>query len=141
MKGTTLTALAVLLAAPALLFSPPTSEAQQPPTLGELPMQNTPAFTTALEQHHMEISRLANPAEAGIWLVQDSTGHLVSSGVLPKFPAAIGADTYATVVPGAAGLRAIAFGFARTPAMNGCGPFRVAYVTVPVAPPPGGGPS
>ncbi|HTT67493.1 MAG TPA: hypothetical protein VMF70_05640 [Gemmatimonadales bacterium] len=141
MRRKALTTLAVLLAAPVLLVSPRSSRAQEPPSLAELPMLNTPAFTTALQQHHEEISRLARPAEAGIWLVQDSTGHLVSSGVLQQFPAAITASNYAQVVPGASGLTAISFGFARTPAMNGCGPFRVAWVTVAPAPRPGGGPS
>jgi len=124
------------------LATVPLLQAQEAPSLAALPEGTTAAFVAVIPLHHDSIAHLAHPASAGIWLVQDSTGHLIASGVLATFPTTgITADNYAQIVPGAAGLRALAFGYARTSAMNGCGPFRVAYVTVAVAPHPSAGPS
>ena len=108
-------------------------------SLADLKERNTDAFVTVVRLHAAEIAKLPQPGQAGIWLVQDSTGRLVSSGVLKTFPLSISSESYGQVVPGAAGKRAIEFGFARTPVVGGAGPFRVAYVTVAAAPRPGGG--
>jgi len=120
----------------------PLLRAQERPSLATLPEGNTAAFAAVIPLHHDALMRLAHPADAGIWLVQDSTGHLISSGVLPTFPTTeMTVSNYAQIVPGAAGLTALEFGYARTSTMNGCGPFRVAFVTVAPAPHPSGGPS
>ena len=107
---------------------------QQPATslrsLAAYPERNSPAFAEAARLQAPRIAALAAPNEAGIWLVQDANGHLLSSGVLTEFPATISSSDYATVVPGAAGLHADEFGFARTSQAAGFGPFRVAYVVV-----------
>ena len=111
------------------------------PSLADLQERNTEAFVAVVRLHAAELAKLPQPGQAGIWLVQDSTGHLISSGVLRTFPAGISSGDYGQIVPGAAGKGAIEFGFARTPVVDGAGPFRVAYVTVAVAPRPGGGTS
>ena len=92
-------------------------------------------LVAVVQLHAGDIAELPQPAEAGIWLVEDSTGHRISSGVLPSFPAGITSEDYGQVVPGAAGLSAIELGFARTPVVGGAGPFRVVFVTVSAAPP------
>ena len=94
--------------------------------------QRTAAVMEAVRRHAAGISRLPRPQDAGLWLVQDSSGHYISSGVLDSFPTSISSTNYRTVVPGAsaAGQEATAFGFARTPVVDGAGPFRLVYVTV-----------
>jgi len=118
--------LAFVLVASASLASAAWSQAP----LSKLPEQNTPAFRQVVQLYAADIAKLPQPAAAGIWLVQDGAGRLISSGMLATFPASISSDDYGQVVPGAAGLRAQAFGFARTPVVNGAGPFRVVFVTV-----------
>jgi len=129
-------ALALPLVATALVVGPARSQA----TLSTLRETDTPAFREVVQRHAADIAKLPRPADAGIWLVQDTTGHLISSGILTSFPAGISSEDYGQVVPGAAGLQAVAFGFARTPVVSGAGPFRVAYVTVPAAPKSGTAP-
>jgi hypothetical protein len=102
--------------------------------------QHTAAFIEVVQLYAADIAKLPQPAEAGIWLVQDAAGHRISSGVLKTFPAKISSENYGQIVPGAAGQRAIEFGFARTPVVGAAGPFRVAYVTVEAAPPAGARP-
>ena len=99
------------------------------PAMTEL---NTPAAREAVRRHAAAVNALARPQDAGLWLVQDSAGAYVSSGVLESFPTSIGSTNYRTVVPGAAatGQDAISFGFARSPVVEGAGPFRLVYVTV-----------
>jgi len=93
---------------------------------------NTSATREAVRRHAAAINALARPQDAGVWLVQDSTGAYISSGVLESFPESIGSRNYKTVVPGAAatGQDARSFGFARSPVVDGAGPFRLVYVTV-----------
>lgn len=98
--------------------------------ISALPVVNTPAFLAIARLHRAELARLPQPDQGGIWLVQDSTGHLISSGVLKTFPAAISSSDYAEIVPVVAKLQVLAFGLARTPVIDGAGPFRVAFVTV-----------
>jgi hypothetical protein len=95
-----------------------------------LPERHSPAVTEAARHQASAIAMLPVPADAGIWLVQDTNGQLVSSGVLSSFPTSINSSNYAVLVPGAAGFHAEEFGFARTAKVDGLGPFRVAYVTV-----------
>jgi beta-lactamase regulating signal transducer with metallopeptidase domain len=92
----------------------------------------TPAVMEAVRRHAAAIAALARPQDAGLWLVQDSVGNYISSGVLTSFPTGMSSSNYKTVVPGAsaAGEDAIAFGFAHTPVVGGAGPFRLVYVTV-----------
>jgi hypothetical protein len=132
MKRRTATSMALPFLATVLIASPLWSQA----SLSNLPEGQTEAFRTVVPLHAADIAKLPRPADAGIWLVQDGAGHRISSAVLATFPAGIGSDNYGDVVPGAAGLHAIAFGFARTPVVAGLGPFRVVYVTVAAAPAP-----
>jgi hypothetical protein len=126
------TSLALPLFASVLLAPPARSQA----SLSVLREGQTEAFRAVVPLYAADIAKLPRPAYAGIWLVQDAAGHRISSGILTAFPAEIGNADYGDVVPGAAGLRAIDFGFMRTPVVDGFGPFRVAYVTVAAAPPP-----
>lgn len=130
------TALAVPLLASVFVASPVWSQA----SVTALSEQHTAAFLAVVQLHAGDIARLPQPADAGIWLVQDKAGHRISSGVMATFPARITSEDYGQIVPGAAGLEAIAFGFARTPIVGGAGPFRVVFVTVAAAPPAGAGP-
>jgi len=114
----------------ALLVLPVCAQAQRPVAVSALREQNTAAFRAVVQLHAVEMARLPGPSDAGIWLVQDSNGRLISSGVLRRFPTDISSRNYGRIVPGAAGQRAIDFGFARTPVLDRAGPFRVAYVTV-----------
>ena len=102
----------------------------RPSRWGALAEQQSPAFTEAARLQASAIASLPAPADAGIWLVQDTNGQLLASGVLSSFPTSISSSDYTTVVPGAAGLHAVEFGFARTTRFHGHGPFPVAYVTV-----------
>ena len=130
------TTLAVPLIASAFIASPVWSQA----SVSALSERHTAAFQAVVQLHARDISRLERPADAGIWLVQDKAGHRISSGVMATFPARISSEDYAQIVPGAAGLEAIEFGFARTPTVGGAGPFRVVFVTVAAAPPAGARP-
>ena len=98
--------------------------------LAQLPEHNTPAFVEAARRHAPELQAWASADDAGLWVVEDSLGHLVASGVLATFPTTISSSDYETVVPGALGLEARAFGFARTPSSRSQPAFRVAYVTL-----------
>jgi hypothetical protein len=131
MSLTIRSAIAIPLVASVLIVSPGWSQ----PGTAQPPERNTAAFREVVQLHAAELAQLASPAEAGIWLVQDTAGHRISSGVLAKFPASIASENYGQVVPGAAGLEAVGFGLARTPVVGGAGPFRVAYVTIAKAPP------
>lgn len=130
------TSLAFPLFASVLIASPVWSQA----SVSALPEQHTAAFLAVVQLHAGDIAKLPRPADAGIWLVQDTAGHRISSGVLTTFPARISSQNYGQIVPGAAGQTAIEFGFARTPVVGGAGPFRVVFVTVAAAPPAGAGP-
>jgi len=123
--------LALPLVASLLTASPAWPQA----SLSVLKERDTPAFREVVQRHAADIAKLPHPAEAGICLVQDTAGRLLSSGILTSFPAGISSEDYGQVVPGAAGLKAVEFGFARTPVVGGAGPFRVVYVTAAVAPP------
>src|SRR5512143_789765 len=115
-----------LLALAAIACSTATQQpATSLPTLATYPQRNSTAFVEAARLQAPAIAALATPGEAGIWLVQDANGHLLSSGVLAKFPTTISSSDYDKVVPGAAGLHAEEFGFARTDKVAGYGPFRV----------------
>jgi hypothetical protein len=122
--------LAPLLAIAAMACSAALRQPTTPPSWAAMPEQPSPAFTQAARLQAATIAALPAPTEAGIWLVQDTKGQLLSSGVLPTFPASISSADYTTVVPGAAGLHAEEFGFARTVRAHGQGPYRVAYVIV-----------
>jgi len=112
--------------------------------LGDLPLGNcvdwstfaselrTQAVMEAVRRHAADVGALPRPQDAGLWLVQDSAGDHISSGVLTSFPTGMNSLNYKAVVPGASatGQDAIAFGFAHTPAVGGLGPFRLVYVTV-----------
>ncbi len=104
-----------------------------PPVSGpaaSLSERNTPAFAKAASLHATEMASLPSSASAGLWVVEDSQGNLVASGVLRAFPTTISSEDYGTVVPGAAGLVAREFGFARTTATWSHPALRVAYVTL-----------
>ncbi|MDZ4862642.1 MAG: hypothetical protein SGJ01_04275 [Gemmatimonadota bacterium] len=107
------------------------TQAQQPKAvaLAALPPCLTPACDKVISIHQAALTALPLPEQAGIWIVQDADGRLLSSGVLNPFPTEISSQTYGKIVPGAAGLVAVGFGLAKTRAMNGHGPFRVVYVT------------
>lgn len=104
--------------------------------VSKLPERHTAAFDSAAKLHAKQIAKLPNAADAGLWIVQDTAGHLISSGILATFPTEISNGNYGSVVPGAAGLTAREFGVARTRTVNGMGPFRVAFVTVATRPGP-----
>jgi hypothetical protein len=101
-----------------------------PPPISALPEANAPAFVAAVRLNAFELSSLPRPADGGTWLVEDSMGTLISSGVLRVFPSAITSVDYGAIVPGAAKRSRIAFGFARSPVVDGNGPFRVVFVVV-----------
>jgi hypothetical protein len=92
--------------------------------------ESTAAFVGAARLHADSLARLPATAQAGLWIVQDTKGRLISSGILSPFPTTFSSDHIADVVPGAAGLSPIEFGFALTPAERNRPAVRAAFVTV-----------
>lgn len=95
-----------------------------------LPEGDSPAFLEAATRHAAQLAALPDTAVAGLWLLQDSTGHELASGIAQPFPTGIADDDYTTIVPASAGYEALAFGFARTSAGRNLGSIPVVYVTV-----------
>lgn len=87
--------------------------------------RNSAAMVAAVAQHR---AALARSDRAGLWVVEDRTGKLVASGVLPKFPTSINSDNYTDVVPGTAGRKLLEFGFGGTPSTRRQRAVQVAYV-------------
>jgi hypothetical protein len=62
--------------------------------------QQSPAFREAVRLHAATVAALRSPESAGLWVVQDAEGALISSGVLAQFPTEISSEDYGNVVPG-----------------------------------------
>ncbi len=130
MRNPQVIAYSAFLVASLWSTAPLTAQGDGPVPLRLLEPQRTRAFTEAAALHAAALTRLPPSASAGLWIVQDAQGRLVSSGILTPFPKSIGSETYGTVVPGASGRAAIAYGFARTLQSPTRPAFRVAYVTL-----------
>jgi len=68
-----------------------------------LPERDSPAFAAAASLHASEVAQLPTSPAGGLWVVEDSLGNLVASGVLTTFPASISSENFGAIVPGAAG--------------------------------------
>ncbi len=132
MKRRILCSLAHVLLISASVAAPLSAQAAPLAPVSAYRERNTAAFRAVIRLHAAEIAKLPQPSEAGIWLLQDATGNLISSGVLRTFPTSISNEDYGKIVRPGAGRRVIEFGLARTPEVGDAGPFRVAFVTVAV---------
>ena len=123
-------ALAFLLVIAAASFAARAAAAQAAPKqkFSNWSTIATPAFLEAAETHAAALRD--STAEAGIWLVQDSHGRLVLSGIAKPFPTMISSEDINSVIPGARGYTPKEFGFALTPTAPGRPVFRVVYATV-----------
>jgi len=98
------------------------------PVRQAIPTRRTEAFIQAPKLHAKELALL--DSTAGLWIVEDQQGKLVSSGVASKLPVAISSQNLTEVVPGSANKTAVAFGIALTPPGEDGHVHRAAYVVV-----------